>query len=124
MLERAGGDRLHDLLLGRLRPLEQGDPLAEPKHGDPVGALEDVVEVVGDDHDAEVPLGETADEVEHLTGLRDPEGGRRLVEDDELRVPHDGLRHRHRLALASGEPGHALTDRPERRHREAVQGLA
>ena len=78
---------MHDLLLGRLRPLEQRDPLAEAEHRDPVGALEHVVQVVGDDHDAEVPLGEAADEVEHLAGLRDAEGGRRLVEDDERSSP-------------------------------------
>ena len=45
--------------------------------------LEDVVEVVRDQDDAEALLGEAVDEREHLLGLRDAERRRRLVEDDE-----------------------------------------
>ena len=44
---------------------------------------------------------EPPDEREHLLGLRHAEGRGRLIEDDELRIPHDGLGHRHRLALAA-----------------------
>ena len=79
----AGGDRVDDLLLGRLTALEDGDVLAEPEDRDPVGHLEDVVEVVRDEDDREPLLGETSDEVEHLTRLRDAERGRRLVEDHD-----------------------------------------
>ena len=38
-----------DLLLRRLRALVDADVAAEPEHGDPVGDLEDVVQVVRDD---------------------------------------------------------------------------
>ena len=68
--------------------LEHADGPAEPQHGDPVGGLEDVVEVVRDQDDAEALLAEAAHEREHLLGLRDAERRGRLVEDDELRVPH------------------------------------
>ena len=40
-----------------------------------------------------------------------------------LDVPHDRLRHRHRLALAARQPGHGLADRPQRRDRQAVERL-
>ena len=38
-----------------LSRLVEGDALAEAQHGDPVGDLEDVVEVVRDEHDGEAP---------------------------------------------------------------------
>ena len=101
--------------------VEDADVPSEPEHGDPVGRLEDVVEVVRDDHDAETLLAEAADEREHLLGLRHAEGGGRLVEDDELRVPLDGLRDGDGLALAAGERRDRLPDRRDRRHREALE---
>ena len=62
--------------------------------------LEHIVQVVGHDHDAEIPFRQPADEFEHLPRLGDAERCGGLVEDDEPRVPHDGLRHRDRLSLA------------------------
>ena len=118
---RAGRDGVDDLLLGRLRPLEERDALPEPQHGDAVRHLEDVVEVVRDDDDAEAFLGQTADEVQHLARLRHPESGCRLVEDHELRVPHDRLRHRHCLTLPSGQPRDPLADGLQRRDGEIVE---
>ena len=79
----AGRDRVDDLLLGRLTALVDGDVLAEAEDRDPVGHLEDVVEVVRDEDDREPLLGEAAHEVEHLPRLRDAERGRRLVEDHD-----------------------------------------
>ncbi len=79
----AGGDRVDDLLLGRLAALEDGDVLAETEDRDPVGHLEDVVEVVRDEDDREPLLGEATDEVEHLARLRDAERCGRLVEDHD-----------------------------------------
>ena len=82
--QRAGGDGLDDLALGDVLRRELGDVLAEPQDRDPVGDLEDVVQVVRDEHDAEALLAQALDEVEHLAGLRDAERRGRLVEDDEL----------------------------------------
>ena len=85
--------------------------------------LEDVVQVVGDDHDSEIPFRQALDEIEHLARLGDAERRGGLVEDDEPGVPHHRLRHRDRLSLASREPGDRLPNRFERRDREAVQRL-
>ena len=93
MAELPSGDRVHDLLLVRLRRLELRDALAEAQDRDPIGALEDVVEVVRDDDDAQVALREAAHQVEHLARLGDPEGRGRLVEDDALPV-YPFTRHR------------------------------
>ena len=65
------------------RGVEARDVLAEAQDRDAVGDLEDVVQVVRDEHDREALLGEPAHEVEHLARLRDAERGGRLVEDHE-----------------------------------------
>ena len=124
MLQRAGRDRVHDLLLRHVRFREHVHRLAEPQHGDPVGDLEDVVQVVRDEHDADAAVGEAADEVEHLARLCHAQGGRRLVEDDHLRLPHDRFRDRDRLPLTARQPGHLLADGAQRRHVERVERLA
>src|SRR4051812_26926411 len=53
---RPGRDRHDDLLLRRLLPLVDGDAAAEAEDGDPRRDLEDVVEVVRDQHDGEALL--------------------------------------------------------------------
>src|SRR3954464_14036385 len=111
--ELARGDRLDHLALRRRARLEAGDVLAEAQHGDVVGDLEDVVEVMRDDDDGESLMAEAADEIEHLARLGDAERGRRLVEDDDLRVPHDGLGDRHRLPLSTRQAGHGLAHRAD-----------
>ena len=85
--------------------------------------LEDVVEVVRQISDAEPSVGEPADEVEHLSRLRHAERGRRLVEDHDLRVPHDRLRDGHRLPLAAREARDRLANRAESRDGETVERL-
>ena len=57
-------------------------------------------------HHAQVAVGQAAHEVEHLAGLGHAERGRRLVEDEQLRVPH------HRLGDGDGLPLAARTGRP------------
>jgi hypothetical protein len=59
------------------------------------------VEVVRDEDDADALLAEATHELQHLLGLRDAERRRRLVEDDELPVPHHRARDGDRLALAA-----------------------
>jgi hypothetical protein len=85
--------------------------------------LEDVVQVVRDDHDGEALVGEPPHQFEHLLGLRDAERRRRLVEDDKLRIPHNGARDSDGLALAARECGDRLPDRADRRHRERLHRL-
>src|SRR6478672_12811408 len=104
----SGSDELDDLAGGDvLRGDVCGHP-SEVEGGDPVGDLEDVAHVVGDQHDAEAAVGETSYEVEDLAGLRHTEGGGRLVAQDDLGVPQDRLGDRHGLALAARQPGDAL----------------
>ena len=81
------------------------------------------MQVVGDDHDREALLAETADEREHLLGLGDTERCGRLVQDHELGVPLHRLRDRDRLPLAAGERGDRLADRVDRRDGEGLQRL-
>ncbi len=62
---------------------------AESQHRDPVGHRHDVPHVVADEDDAVAVLAQPLDEVEHLGGLGDAEGGRRLVEHDDLGVAEE-----------------------------------
>ena len=114
---------MDDLLLGRVAPVVDADVAPEPQHGDPIGDLEDVVEVVRDEDDSEPLFGESADELENLIGLRDAQRGRRLVEDHDARVPHHRAADRNRLALAAGEARDRLPDRPDGRHAQALERL-
>src|SRR5262249_58379863 len=98
----AEGDRLDDLLLVGLGLLVDADVSPEPQYGDPVRDLEDVNEVVRDEHDREALLGQAPDEVQHLLRLGDAQRGRGLVEEDEAVVPQHRTRDRDRLPLAAG----------------------
>ena len=53
---------------------------------------------------------EAAHELQHLLGLRDAERRRRLVEDDELPVPHHRARDGDGLPLAARERCDRLAD--------------
>ena len=84
---------------------------AEPQHGDPVGDRHDVGHVVADQDHAEAALAQPLDEVEHLGGLRDAEGGGGLVEHDDLGLAEQRAGDRDGLALAAGERGDRDADR-------------
>ena len=109
----ARGDQLDDLAVGDVAGRHLRDHPAQVEAGDAVGDLEHVGHVVADQHDAEALLGQPADEVEHLAGLRDAQRRGRLVEQHDLGVPEHGLGDRHGLALAAGE---RRDRRPHRRH--------
>ena len=89
--------------------------LPEVEDRDPVGDLEDVVEVVRDHHHRHALAGQPLDQVEHLRGLRHAQRGGRLVHDDQLGLGQHGLGDRHRLALTAGQRGDGLADRADRR---------
>ena len=114
---------LDDLVLGDFVAFVDADVAAEPQHGDPVGDLEDVVQVVRDQDDGEPLLGQALDELEHLLRLRDAERGGRLVEDHEPRVPHHRAGDGDGLPLAARQGRDRLPDRADRRHGEALHRL-
>src|SRR4029079_7895573 len=84
-------------------PVERADESAQPEDGDAVRNLEDVGEIVADDHDAMALLAEPLDEVEDLLGLGDSQGRGGLIEEHHLVVPENGPGDRHRLALPARE---------------------
>src|SRR5258708_31048584 len=118
------GHVLDDSLKVEFRSVVLDDQPAEIQDGDAVRHFENVGEVVRDDHHGEAAVAQTLDEVEHLPRLHNPEGGRGLVHDHQLRIPHHGFGDRHRLALSTRERRHRLPDRPHRSHSEARQGFA
>ena len=83
--------------------LDGVDDPAVVHDADPVGQVEDVVDVVADQEDADALVLELADEVADLGRLGRAEGGRRLVHDQDPRVEVDRPGDGHRLALAAGE---------------------
>src|SRR5207247_9068738 len=80
-----------------------GDATAEPHDVDPVRELEDVRHVVADQDHREPTLANALDQVEHLPGFLDPEGGGRLVHDHEPARPRGSTCDRNPLALAAGQ---------------------
>ena len=60
------------------------DQLAAPEHGDPVGDLEHLVELVRDEDDRLAALGEAADDLEELLRLLRGQHGGRLVEHEDV----------------------------------------
>ena len=70
---------------------------------DPVREVEDIVDVVADEEDADAFALQLADEVAHLRGLGRPEGRGGLVHDEDARVEVDRPGDRHGLTLAAGE---------------------
>ena len=71
-------------LLGRASRGERLDVLPPPKHGDSVGDLEDLVQLVADEDDREALPGERAQDLEELSGLLWREHRGRLVEDEDV----------------------------------------
>ena len=122
-LGRTAGDELDDLVAGDVGGAHLRGHPAEVQHRDAVGDLEDVVEVVADEHDRQALVREPAHELEHLLGLRDAERRGRLVEDDDLGVPQHRPGDRHGLALTAGQARDLLADRLHRPHRQSREGL-
>ena len=73
---------------------------------DPVGQVEDVVDVVADEEDADALVLELADQVADLRRLGRAERGRRLVHDQDAGVEVDRARDGHGLALPAGQGLH------------------
>ena len=83
-MQRAGADRRLELC-GR----SLGDHLAAVDHGDPVGELVGLVEVLGAEQDRGALGHQRPDDVPDLVARARVEPGRRLVEEHQLRRDHD-----------------------------------
>ena len=99
----AADHQLGEVLLVRLGRDPLADDLAAPDDRDPVGDLEDLVELVADEDDA-VALGrEAAQDLEDLLGLLRCQDGGRLVEDEDLGVAVERLEDLDPLLPADGQ---------------------
>src|SRR5438105_4360776 len=104
------GHQVDDDLDVQLGHRAHGDHVTEIENGDAVGHFEDVDHVVGDHQHREALVSQPANQIEHLAGLGHAQGGRRLVHDDQLRVPQHRLGDGDRLSLAARERRHRLAD--------------
>ncbi len=85
-LDRSADHQLGEVRLVGLRRDPLADDLAAPDDGDPVGDLEDLVQLVADEDDAVTRVGQPPEDPEDLLGLLRRQDRRRLVEDEDLRV--------------------------------------
>ena len=80
-------------------------PLAH--HGDDVGDVGDLAQLVRDEHHALALVPQGAEDAKEVVGLLGREDGGRLVEDQEVGAPVERLQDLHALALAHAEIGDA-----------------
>ncbi len=90
-----------------LAPRQRPDALAAPQHGDAVGHLEDLVELVGDHDHGRAALAQLVQHAEQLPRLLRREHGGGLVEDEHARVPVQGLEDLGALLHADADVAHA-----------------
>jgi hypothetical protein len=104
---RAADHERGQLLLGRVRRRD-ADRAAAPDHRDPVRDGLDLFELVGNEDDRLASLGEPAHDREQLLGLLRGEHGGRLIEDEQVDVPGEGLDDLDPLLRADGQVLHQL----------------
>ena len=102
----AQDDHAQHVVLGDVVLVDGAHELALEHDADAVRQVEDVVDVVADEEDADALALQLKDEVADLRRLRRAEGRRRLVHDEDLGVEVDGAGDGHRLTLAAGERLH------------------
>ena len=86
------------------------DDRAVAQDDDPVGALLDLVQAVGDEDDRHAVGLELADDPHQPLGLGGREARRRLVHDDDARVERQRLGDLEQLALGEREVGDQIVD--------------
>src|SRR5215210_8249993 len=104
-LEEDGTTHHHlgEFLLRRRRRRGLTDDLAPPEHRDAIRDLEDLVELVADEHDRLPGIPQRSEVGEELVGLLWSEDGRRLVEDEEVNPSVQGLQDLDALLLPDRE---------------------
>ena len=86
--------------LGRARGGQGLDLLAAPEHGDPVGDLGHLVQLVADEDDRLALVGQALDDREQLLRLLRRQHGGRLVEDEDVGAAVERLQDLDPLLLA------------------------
>ena len=80
-----------ELRLGGALACDGADLPAAPEHGDAVGDLEHLVQLVADEDDRHVLRRQRAEDGEQILRLLRRQDGGRLVEDEDVRVPVERL---------------------------------
>ena len=92
-----------EAVLGRALARHRVDLAPAPQHGDAVGDLEHLVQLVADEDDRHALALEALEDPEQLGRLLRREHGRRLVEDEDVRAPVERLQDLDALLLADGD---------------------
>ena len=82
---------------------QRRDQLAPAQHGDAVGDLEHLVELVADEDDREPLVGQGAEDLEQLARLLGRQHRGRLVEDEDVRLAVERLEDLDALLLPDGD---------------------
>ena len=99
----AADHRARERLLGRALARHRLDRLAAPQHGDPVGDLEHLVQLVADEDDRLAVRLQAADDLEELARLLRRQHRGRLVEDQDVGAAVERLQDLDALLLADGD---------------------
>ena len=114
-----GADQLGLAQASRLAGVHDRAALAQDGH--PVGDREHLLQAMRDEDEAAARLTAPAHDVEEPIDLSGRKGGRRLVEDDQLRLNAERLRDLDELLLGRGEPADFPIERQRVRLSEARQ---
>src|SRR5579884_1229399 len=95
--------RARERFLRRAFARDRLDRLAAPEHGDAVGDLEHLVQLVADEDDRLAVGPQALDDLEQLARLLRRQHGRRLVEDEHVRAAVERLEDLDALLLADGD---------------------
>ncbi len=120
----AHDDHPEHLVLDDVVLVNRADELALQHHGDAIGEIGHVVDVMADQEDADALGLELHDQVANLLGLGRPERGRRLIHDEDLGVEVHGPGDRHRLALAARQRADSSREVLEPRVQSLQDGLS
>ena len=99
----AADHQAREALLGRALGRHRVDLLAAPQHGDPVGDLEDLAELVADEDDRHAVRLQRAQHLEQLAGLLGGQHRGRLVEHEDAGVAVERLQDLDALLRAHGD---------------------
>src|SRR5450631_4844549 len=99
----AENDHAQDLVLGDIADTGGANQPTILHYIDAVGEVEDVMDIMTDEEDADAFLFQRESEIADLPGLGGAKRRRRFVHDQDARIEMDGAGDRNGLTLASGK---------------------